>query len=220
LREFNHKLQKKGATMPESQNTTTTKTIADIVGTLSAEELLAAIRGEVPAVFAGLPVVDFNEIDPADDFESPGLHKRARAGIGAILSRSRDNVHLRWNAVRVAAPAGYYSDSDRKVVAVVETQDSTWGSQRGCTLVVIDGWHTTGGGVNDDCLLYEPLRGLFGVVTDSEGVASCLVRMEVPNPDWRVPTRDPLHQEVNRIWDSLSGWLRSQVLEEALSRLD
>jgi hypothetical protein len=203
--------------MPEVQNTTP----ADIVVNLSAEELLSAIRGgELPASISGITVVDLNKIDPSVDFESPGLHKRARAGIGAILSRSRDNVHLRWNAVRVAAPGGYYSDSDRKLVAVVETQESTWGSQRGCTLVVIDGWHTTGGGVNDDCLLYEPLRGLFGVVTDSEGKASCLVRLEVPNPDWRVPTRDPLHQEVSLIWDSLSGWLRSQVLEEALSRLD
>ncbi len=203
--------------MPEVQKTTTP---ADIVGTLSAEELLAAIRGEVPANLSGLPVVDLNEIDPSSDFESPGLHKRARAGISTLQSRSRDNVHLRWNAVRAAAPGGHYTDSDRKVVAVVETVESTWGSQRGCTLVVIDGWHTTGGGVNDDCLLYEPLRGLFGIVTDSEGKASCLVRLEVPNPDWRVPQRGPLHQEVSRIWDSLSGWLRSQVLEEALSRLD
>jgi len=202
--------------MPEVQNTTTP---ADIVGTLTAEELLAAIRGEVPASLSGLPVVDLNEIDPSSDFESPGLHKRARAGISALQSRSRDNVHLRWNAVRASAPGGY-TDSDRKVVAVIGTEESTWGSQRGCTLVVIDGWHTTGGGVNDDRLLYEPLRGLFGVVTDSSGVASCIVRLEVPNPDWRVPTRDPLHQEVSRIWLYLSTWLRSQVLEEALSRLD
>jgi len=202
--------------MPEVQNTTP----ADIVVNLSAEELLSAIRGgELPASISGITVVDLNKIDPSVDFESPGLHKRARAGIGAILSRSRENVNLRWNAARASAPGGY-TDSDRKLIAVIDTQESTWGSQRGCTLVVIDGWHTTGGGVNDDCLLYEPLRGLFGVVTDSEGKASCLVRLEVPNPDWRVPTRDPLHQEVSRIWDSLSGWLRSQVLEEALSRLD
>jgi hypothetical protein len=206
--------------MPESQNTTITTTIADIVGTLSAEELLAAIRGEVPASLSGLPVVDLNEIDPSQDFESPGLHKRARAGISALQSRSRENVRLTWNADRAAAPGGYYYDSDRKVVAVVDTVESTWGSQRGCYLIVIDGYHQTGGGVISDCLLYEPVRGLFGIVTDSEGVVSCLVRLEVPNPDWRVPQRGPLHQEVSRIWDSLSGWLRSQVLEEALSRLD
>ena len=201
--------------MPEVQNTP-----ADIVVNLSAEELLAAIRGEVPAILSSFPVVDLNEIATTDDFESPGLHKRARAGISTLQARSRDNVHLRWNAVRVDAPGGHYNDSDRKVVAVVETQDSTWGSQRGCTLVVIDGWHTTGGGVNDDCLLYEPLRGLFGVVTDSEGVASCLVRLHIPNPDWEVRENDPLHEEVRRIWRNLSTWLRSQVLEEALSRLD
>lgn len=205
--------------MPEVQNTTITTTIADIVGTLSAEELLAAIRGEVPASLSGLPVVDLNEIDPSSDFESPGLHKRARAGISTLQSRSRDNVRLTWNAAIKFAPGGYI-DSDRKLIAVIGTEESTWGSQRGCYLIVIDGYHYTGGGAISDCLLYEPVRGLFGIVTDSEGKASCLVRLEVPNPDWRVPTRDPLHQEVSRIWLSLSGWLRSQILEEALSRLD
>jgi hypothetical protein len=187
---------------------------------MTAEELLAVIRGgEPPAILSGITVVDLNKIDPSSDFESPGLHKRARAGIGAIMSRSRENVNLSWNATRASAPGGY-TDSDRKLIAVIDTQESTWGSQRGCTLVVVDGYHRTGGGVIDDCLLYEPLRGLFGVVTDSEGKASCLVRLEVPNPDWTVPQRDPLHEEVSRIWLSLSAWLRSQVLEEALSRLD
>jgi hypothetical protein len=205
--------------MPEVQNITITAA-CDIVATLTAEEVLAAIRGdELPGLLAWLPIVDLNQIDPSGDFELPGLHKRARAGISAVYGRSRDNVDLSWVQKSVAASGGY-SDSDRKVAALVDTIGSTWGSQRGCVLQVVDGYHHTSGGVIDDCLLYEPLRGLFGVVTDSEGVVSCLVRLEVPNPDWRVPTRDPLHQEVSRIWDSLSGWLRSQVLEEALSRLD
>ena len=202
--------------MPEVKNTTP----AEIVAKMTAKELLSAIcGGELPASISGITVVDLNEIDPSVDFESPGLHKRARAEISALQRRGRENVRLAWNSARLSAPGGY-SGSDRKLIAFIGTEESTWGSHRGCYLIVIDGYHYSGGGAISDCLFYEPVRGLFGVVTDSEGKASCLVRLEVPNPDWRVPQRDPLHEEVSRIWLSLSAWLRSQVLEEAFSRLD
>lgn len=214
LRETKRKLQKE-ALMP----TDTTIDIEDataIISRMTVDEVLATISGdELPGLLAWLPMVDLNQIDPAGDFELPGLHKRARAGLGAVYGRNRDNVSLSWVSKSVASSGGY-SDSDRKIAAFVDTMGSTWGWQRGCALHVIDGYHLTGGGpIDDNYLLYEEVRGFFGVVTDSEGVVSCLVRLSIPPHH-----TDEFHPQVRRIWAELSTWLRGQVLEEALSRLD
>lgn len=184
---------------------------------MTPEEINSAILGtELPGLLAWLPVVDLGAFNPESDFESPGLHKRARAGVRAVNGRSRDNSHLEWETHAVKAESEAYRDVDRKIRAYTDTQGSTWGSQRGCALHVIDGYHLTGGGVIDDnYLLYEEVRGFFGVVTDSEGVVSCLVRLSVPAHHYG----DELHPQVRRIWNELSNWLRSQILEEALSRL-
>lgn len=201
--------------------TDTTINIEDAIGILaqmSDEEVTLAILGtELPGLLAWLPVVDLDGFDPDGDFESPGLHKRVRAGVSAVYGRNRDNTHLEWESHSAKGDGGY-PDVDRKIHAYVDTTGSTWGSQRGCALHVIDGYHVTGGGViEDNYLLYEEVRGFFGVVTDSEGVVSCLVRLSISPHQY--PSTE-LHPQVRRIWRELSTWLRGQMLEEALSRFD
>lgn len=184
-----------------------------VIDGLGEEELLAAIRGEIiPTALTVLDQVDLGAIAPEFDFEEPGLHKRARAGLGNLVARSLDNVrftHVGAEDVVESTELGYH-DFDRRIWCELLSGGSTWGSERGVALAMVDGYHVSGG----RSIGYPHYldRGFIAVVTNSEGTPSLLVRLHFA-AEWCLPK----HQAVLRIWDELSQFVRAHLLEEVLS---
>lgn len=191
--------------------------IEDMIHDLTSptmEEFAALLTEQLPNSLRGLEIVDLGAIDPSFDFESAGLHKRARAGLGALLRRSMDHVTFGFDTPSCTeGREPGYADYDRVLDAVLSTfaSDSMWsnfhGSQRGCVIRMLDAYHVAGSRTVEEGTWYAR-RGFIAVVTDAEGIPSVVVRLCFVGGD--------LHPEVTRLWDALAARVRAQALEELI----
>lgn len=134
---------------------------------------------EIPEEFRNLDVIDLSTMPAGANFEDAGLHKRVRAGIGALVGRSMRNVEVDIWSTRTNSPKGY-RDYDRTVNAHFESDGSEWGSERAAGVRVTDTYHVTGSATIEPTPRYASPDFLLGVFTDAEGIPRTLARLSLP----------------------------------------
>ena len=137
-----------------------------------------------------MPVVDLNAIDNPDE---PGLHRRVRAGLSALLFRTPVSVDMSWEMTTLSSfgseygdqwgdgSRGFYSrDYDLITDSYLNTPGSTWNNNpRAATLRMSHSRHVTSSndvrpiGTGD----YLPYNYAFGLFSDSQGVPSVIGKL-------------------------------------------
>ncbi len=186
---------------------------------------IAIGRVDMPDEFVGISVVNLADITSSMDFEEPGLHKRIRAGLGALAARSRENVKINWSSTVHTALDGY-DDYDRTFQATLATEQSTWGSERGAVSHIAESYHVTNSKTIDDEHYVPPYAEqdyMLCLVTDNEGVPSAIGRLAIPEPPaiyyYEDRTKE-FNPEVTRGYKTLVEIAKQYALEDLLKEKD
>lgn len=136
-----------------------------------------------------LPTVDLNAVVDPDE---PGLHRRVRAGLGALLHRTPQSVDMAWGAsMRDTFGSnagdmwsnGFSGDYDLVIHSHLETTGSVFGNDRAAQLRMSHSRHVTGSedvrpiGTAD----YEPYNYAIGLFSDRHGVPSVIGKLIIWN---------------------------------------
>lgn len=150
---------------------------------------------EIPEEFREFNVVDLSQIK---DMETPGEHKRIRAGIGAVIGRSLGNVLIEWDSTKEKAPIRVYHDYDRTIEAKFRTYGSDFGSKRGASIHSSHTYHVSGtGNIDEQEPLYVGNDFLIGLFTDIEGNSTTIGKLAI--------SRNPHDYDLPRINDEILG---------------
>lgn len=197
-------------------------------GDMDHSDVLSIAQGDIPEEFAGLDIADLGAIESEDDFEQPGLHKRARAGISAVIGRSLDNVSVDYWGTDVLTLDSQYLDYDRIVQGHLVTTGSTWGSKRAASVRHSRTTHVTNNGSIGRHAEYTPEDYMVALLTDSEGAPRTIARLAVRNfatyayPDDKSPvcltkskSLSEMHPQVRGLYLDVGRRIDDVIIQQA-----